>query len=335
MNPKLQLDIAKPCHESREQMQPTVQGRYCVACNKQAIDFTGMRDKQLVAFFKAPSPVAVSGRFVSDQLGRNIRQPQRRMPWLTYFFQFTLPAFLASAKLPAQRNVKIKRDTTIACEFVIHAERIAKDDSAVLHNAKKLKGRIIDEEGNGLRNVSVTMNSNRRAVVSGKDGHFSISYSDTEKLLLSISMVGYKTKEVAIDSNWNRPILVMLNRDDQMIRGEVVVAGKITAGPAKKMKPAPLIERIMDTAFNYLKVSPNPASAGSGINLEWNKLEEGYYFFQLLNSAGEMVYYREIWIDMQARVMNMELPAVPAGAYYVRLRNKESGKSFSEKLMIQ
>lgn len=335
MNPKLPPGVHEPRLENREYLQPGEQGRYCIACNNQLVDFTGIKDKKLVAFFKAPSPVAVSGRFVSDQPGRSIRQSQR-INWLRYFFQFTLPAFLAPAKVQAQGSVKIKRNKTLTCEFATYAERIAKDDMAVLHDAKKLQGRIIDEEGNGLMNVSVTMNTNKRRTASGKDGHFSIRYSDAEKLLLTLSMTGYKTKEIEVDRTWTKPILVMLNRDEQLIHDDVIIiAGKVTAGPAKKVKPAPLIERIMDTAFNYLKVSPNPANAGSGINLEWNKLEEGYYFFQLLNSAGEMVYYREIWIDKQARVMNMELPAVPAGAYYVRLRNKESGKSFSEKLIIQ
>jgi hypothetical protein len=66
------------------------------------MDFSGMSDAQLVAFFKKPSTGSVCGRFVNDQLERDIAIPRKRIPWLKYFFQIALPAFLVSQKTVAQ-----------------------------------------------------------------------------------------------------------------------------------------------------------------------------------------------------------------------------------------
>jgi hypothetical protein len=106
------LSIPTPCHENWEQMTPTEQGRFCGSCQKQVIDFTQMTDQQLVAYFKKPIN-NVCGRLAPDQLDRTINIPAKRIPWLRYFFQFTLPAFLLSLKATAQKVERVERVTTI------------------------------------------------------------------------------------------------------------------------------------------------------------------------------------------------------------------------------
>src|SRR6476661_1854652 len=112
MSKKIQLTIADPCHENWDQMTQAEKGRFCASCQKQVIDFTGMSDSQLAAFFKKPSGGSVCGRFYQDQLERDIEIPKKRIPWVKYFFQFTLPAFLVSMKATAQGNVKVKPMST-------------------------------------------------------------------------------------------------------------------------------------------------------------------------------------------------------------------------------
>ncbi|ANE52910.1 T9SS type A sorting domain-containing protein [Flavisolibacter tropicus] len=105
---KFTLSIPTPCHENWDQMTPVEKGRFCASCQKTVIDFTNMTDQQLAAYFKKPTG-SVCGRFVKDQLERNITVPTKRIPWLRYFFQFTLPAFLFSLKATGQKVERVEK----------------------------------------------------------------------------------------------------------------------------------------------------------------------------------------------------------------------------------
>src|SRR5436190_16859323 len=107
MAKKLQLQVPTPCHENWENMTATDKGRFCDSCQKQVIDFSNKSDREIAMFFKKPSTGSVCGRFMEDQLNRDIEIPKKRIPWLKYFFQFLLPGFLLSMKATAQGKVKV------------------------------------------------------------------------------------------------------------------------------------------------------------------------------------------------------------------------------------
>ena len=122
MSKKLNLTIPEPCHENWYTMTLVQQGKFCGSCQKQVVDFSTMSDRQLAEFFKKPSTGSVCGRFMTDQLDRSIEIPKKRIPWVKYFFQFAIPAFLVSIKVSAQKgqekikisNVKATMGTPIA-----------------------------------------------------------------------------------------------------------------------------------------------------------------------------------------------------------------------------
>ena len=114
MSKKFQLQIPEPCHEDWNKMTPGDKGRFCDSCQKTVHDFTGMSDAQLIAFFKKPSTASVCGRFYNDQLERDFEIPRKRIPWMKYFFQFTIPIFLTSLKTHAQGNLVLKERITPA-----------------------------------------------------------------------------------------------------------------------------------------------------------------------------------------------------------------------------
>ena len=122
MGKRLHLTIAEPCQENWDGMTPVEKGKFCGACQKQVVDYSNMSDRQVAGFFKKPiqgfsKGGSVCGRFMSDQLDRPIEIPRKRIPWVKYFFQITLPAFLFSMKVSAQKTkgtVKIvTKDITI------------------------------------------------------------------------------------------------------------------------------------------------------------------------------------------------------------------------------
>src|ERR1044071_9403993 len=114
MKKHIQLSIPTPCHEDWGNMNPVETGRFCNSCQKQVVDFTNMSDRDVALFFKKPSTDSVCGRFMREQLDRDIAIPQKRIPWLKYFFQFALPAFIVSAKATAQGKIKLTNVLTAA-----------------------------------------------------------------------------------------------------------------------------------------------------------------------------------------------------------------------------
>jgi len=112
MTKKLQLQIPTPCHENWEKMTTTEKGRFCASCQKQVMDFTNKSDREIAMFFKKPSIGSVCGRFMDDQLNRDIDLPKKRIPWLKYFFQFLIPAFFISYRATAQGKVKVASNVT-------------------------------------------------------------------------------------------------------------------------------------------------------------------------------------------------------------------------------
>lgn len=104
MAKKIQLNIPEPCHEDWDGMTPVEKGKFCGSCQKQVIDFSNMSDRELAQFFKKPSTGSVCGRFMTDQLERELDIPKKRIPWLRYFFTMAIPAFFLSLKSAASKT---------------------------------------------------------------------------------------------------------------------------------------------------------------------------------------------------------------------------------------
>ena len=104
MAKKIQLNIPEPCHEDWDGMTPVEKGKFCGSCQKQVIDFSNMSDRELAQFFKKPSTGSVCGRFMTDQLERDLDIPKKRIPWLRYFFTMAIPAFFLSLKSVASKT---------------------------------------------------------------------------------------------------------------------------------------------------------------------------------------------------------------------------------------
>ena len=107
---KFELSIPKPCHENWDAMTADQQGRFCGACQKTVIDFTGMSDRQIAAFFKKPVG-NVCGRFGGDQLNRIIEVPRKRIPWIKYFFYDSLACVLIVKEGCCAGGGKVKRES--------------------------------------------------------------------------------------------------------------------------------------------------------------------------------------------------------------------------------
>lgn len=350
MRKHIQLNIPSPCHESWDQMKPVDKGKFCGSCQKQVIDFTSMSDTQIVEFFRKPTTGSVCGRFEQDQLDRSIELPKKRLPWIKYFLQFAIPAFLLSLKASAQEEVKVlKGDTVLVPEPKVDLVGMVLNKMDIdLPGDREIKGKVINEEGVVIPYASVFIKGTTIGVAADSTGSFKINYTGMEdSVILVSSSVGYQTKETRINVNSDIDLKNVLLRSETLLAGEVVVIaypatiGKVvyTGGVSIKRTGfvdsfATLLNKVFLPAITP-KVYPNPAKSNTAVTIDMRKQEEGNYVFQLYTIAGQMVTNSERWIDKNSNLISLTIPQVRPGSYIICIQSKRSGKKLSEKIMVE
>ena len=464
MSKNIQLSIPKPCHENWDAMSPVEKGRFCGSCQKQVVDFSNMNDRQIAEFFKRPSTGSVCGRFMNDQLDRDIELPKKRIPWFRYFFSIALPASILSLKAGSTKAQigklkveEIKRDTiktpcrptmgiiarphqfentkgkiidgetnlplqgvtitlkannniikivtnkvgafvienqplsseaqmeisfsgyvtrTITWQYFItnfgsthtislwpaiqkgdnavtdvKAQQFLTGETVVVNNkieCKAVSGRVLNEEGLPVSNASIFSSTPLNYIITDDDGVFSIS---SDKLpadeLLSFSAPGFENAEVKIanDNKKGKELIVVLKTkllpevevisSNKLDARNIVMGGLYIVNDYKKDNPSmKIIEAPLHTE-SRLKIFPNPIPQNASLNLDVKKMEEGYYHLQIINSEGRVYVQKELWIDDEAGLLNINLPTLSSGTYFVVLTSKKSAKKFTEKLIVE
>jgi hypothetical protein len=326
----IELTIQEPCHENWEKMNTTEKGRFCNSCQKQVIDFTGMSDEKLVAFFRKPS-TQVCGRFRNDQLQKDLTIPQKRIPWVSYFFQVALPAVLFSGRGYTQREPMKKPVALLLQQQKPTLAEMEKNTQAP--KARVLTGKVIDSQGHGISYASIWRKNLSQGSATDSLGFFRLTLNENDSLeVIEVSHTGYISRSIKIDlAKENFSPAICLEKEEL---NDVVLMG-VVAAPIIKPVPVIIPETKSHTLIHF-KVFPNPVISGTSLNIELvNKLKEGYYNLQVAALDGRIVYQKEIWIDAEARVMNIELPSIAAGNYIISLGNRKTGKVFGEKVVIQ
>ena len=360
MGKKLQLQVPVPCHEDWENMTRAEKGRFCSSCHKTVMDFSNMSDREIAAFFKKRSTGSVCGRFMENQLNRDIDIPRKRIPWIRYFFQFLLPGFLISMKATAQGKVRVVQKETRV--FVKNSKVISNDRSTgyakskctvtlgvvapvieapklPMNNEVLIHGEVVDENDNPVPFATVIIKGTKNATAADSNGIFTLKPARSwDSIRVVVSAVGFSSTESMIrKTDLNSNAIVLVKAGTSM--GEVVVTG-LVENHRKGM-----VMSVITTSNNYriptpveqtsLKVYPNPIKTGSTLKIEWNQKQFGDYSLQLFNQAGQLVFRKEIFIDVEARLLSIGLPRLSAGSYFVRITSKATTKSYSEKIIIQ
>jgi CarboxypepD_reg-like domain len=326
---KLQLQIPKPCHEDWNKMTPGDKGRFCDSCQKTVHDFTGMSDAQLVAFFKKPSTGSVCGRFYNDQLGRNLEIPGKRIPWLRYFFQIAIPAFLISSRAKAQGETRIVGDTVL-CQSLKVMGKFATNNVKEVLDTSVIRGRVVEINGAPIPYSSIIIKGTTQGVMADENGEFRLrTLEGWQRMTLRITSVGFEEKEIIVTrSEFKKEYVVTLTMYNM---GYISVGVIVTV-----RKPKPLLQRIFkDTTFKYFKVYPNPVVAGSSISIELKKAEPGEYETELINTGGQTVYSGVLTLQSKKENSSFKIPTTIPGSYSLLLTNKKTGKKHAEKIVVQ
>ncbi|RYG33987.1 MAG: carboxypeptidase regulatory-like domain-containing protein, partial [Chitinophagaceae bacterium] len=277
------------------------------------------------------------GRLRNDQLGRNLSRGRKRIPWLKYFFQITIPAFLYSFKATAQGE--IKRHEISMTDTIGKKPRLAK--ATGLQNGLELIGKVIDSSGNGIAYASITMVGSVHSIMTDSMGVFTIRTKTLNELVaIEVSKIGYQPRQVYMQTQGSTAAIMLNEQVMKPARSgvgvETLLVGRVGGIMVMPVKIKKTESRKMNTTLTYFTLFPNPVSSGSSLNIELlQKITEGYYLLRLVNTSGSELFRKEIWIDADARVMNIELPPVSVGNYFLSLKEKNTGKDFVEKLLVK
>ena len=292
-------------------------GRFCSSCKKTVIDFTGMSDRELIAFFKKPSG-SLCGRFNQEQLDRDIVIPRKRIPWIKYFFQFVLPAFLISLKASSQKE-QAKGTVAVVCTKEVKSDTVTIIKPLPEEAGYEIKGKVVDKNGLGVSYASIVIKGTQTGIVCDSAGYFTMKSLDTS-LVLVASSVGLVSKEFVVnDFSFTQVVL-----DEIQLLGEVVVTGLIATKPSK---PVPLIKKAVDTAFSRFSIYPNPLPLNSVFTINTKKLEKADYMISVVSMNGEVIQSRIITVNGKNQVFSFQLEKIVSGNYLVQLLNQSSGKS--------
>jgi hypothetical protein len=322
----VQLNVPDACHEDWNLMTPEEKGRYCMACRKTVLDFTNMSDREVLQHIAGTSG-NVCGRMHSDQVNRNMMvQRERRLPWLKYFFQFTLPAIFVSLKTQAQDDKKP------VVEQLQRMQKNAPDQlMPVSADANKfwVKGRVLAHDNTPLAYATVMVKGTGNHFSTDSNGNFSLSFSEGKKVILIFSYVGYGVKEIEMAPSTSETVTAV-----KMVQMEAFLQGVIVVTHVKRKPKRSALEvaRSIITP-DTVRVFPNPVGAGNDIQLQMQVKQPGNYSVEVSNFSGQMICQKQLQSDGKNIQSAINTKQLLPGTYIVCVRN-DKGKSMGVKKII-
>lgn len=153
MENQLKISIPSPCHENLSLMDNTENGKFCLSCQKEVIDFTKMTDEEIVLYFdkKKSGAAKVCGTFRADQVLE--KEKMIEIPIQTYFYaktnhqKFLWMLFACMGMFFVSCDSKTKGDVKIT---VVDSLKIRTDQDTIKNKEILLTGdTIYSTQSNG------------------------------------------------------------------------------------------------------------------------------------------------------------------------------------------
>lgn len=209
MKQQVQLQIPEPCHENWKNMSATEQGRFCMACKKEVIDFSTMSDREILQHISTAAS-SVCGRADNAQLNRAlIPAPAPRKLWWKYWMGIAASFVMLISKSNAQVKTPANiitvapaltgKDTAIDIVVGKMVQAPAKNKNLVL-----IYGNITDNKNSPIPYASVKLKNSDKGVAADSTGNFVLVVNAVvSNLELEISSVGYEPKAVRLNRRQN------------------------------------------------------------------------------------------------------------------------------------
>ncbi|BAU53629.1 carboxypeptidase-like regulatory domain-containing protein [Mucilaginibacter gotjawali] len=219
------ISIPEPCQQSWQQMEDRDAGRHCTHCSKTVVDFTKMSGDEILAYLSATKNVC--GRFNEPQLvAVNQQTCQEELPvnygWKKWILAIGMLGSAAFFKAAAQTKPPVGQ-TTEQGEYSKPPQnriigKVYMPDSA---RGQVIKGRILDETNMPLPGASVRILPGNTVAVTDVNGDFTLRTSPGVTKL-SVSYIGYVSKELVVDNSVNAVCEVKLQLSPA-IMGDIVI----------------------------------------------------------------------------------------------------------------
>jgi hypothetical protein len=345
MKTNFQISIPTPCDEDWGKFTPTSTGGFCGSCQKNVVDFTGMSESQLVAYFRdlPTDNQHLCGRFRNDQLQKNYDIESWFPAWnitdKTLHYEVPITQFRTSQhtiSLPLIRKMKMVRNMTMAVLTFAFAESYGQQ--------KQIAGKVVDSEGQPLPGVSVSIKNTTKGIASDVNGKYHLAVE--EKDVLVFSFVGFERNELKIKEI--NPVVAM--KETVMGLGEVVVVGyrtmrkaDISAGLYGRVGGVSVSSTRATNFYNFydpnfqkcstqIKALGNPTVTEEVVivpeinqktvfkNSEEKSLAENWYAENAFQEVESVQVY-----DLSGRVFETDYLKMNDGKIKVNLRNVPSG----------
>jgi len=337
-------------------MTPNDKGRFCQSCQKTVVDFTQMSDRQILEYMTRAS-TNTCGHFYPDQLNRTlVEEVAPKKSWWKRGWNVVAASLLLSTASYAQGGVRKKAQTCTKTMKIKPENYQSPIDGNIDRMMFDMYGVVLDSETlEPIEGVTITEEKSKTVVVSNSRGVFkcmplpigSVSY-------LNFSAIGYKTQLVPLSYLDRRepeaPTIylekefvemdtvvvkaISLKRQSYVTDGIVLTTCKKELSLLDKFVTNPLIRKVADT-FSSVKIYPNPAIAGSVLNIQMDFSEKGPYKLELYNPIGQLIQLREVDVvkDQQLVTLPLEKNLIK-GMYIVRINHQESKKRYTKKVIV-
>jgi hypothetical protein len=260
-----------------------------------------------------------------EQLNKDIPIPKKKIPWIRYFLQITLPAFLLSMKSNAQNKLPVDTIVTIKDQ----PKQIILG-FITMDNGLTVSGKVTDADGNAVSHATIMVKGTTKGTITDSLGNFKISDVKNNESLICTS-VGFDSQEVTIKGNRNINIQLIYS---SMPLGGVVLISYST--PRKRSKSEIKKEAIKNEPIKpSLHIYPNPVMASSHLNISWKGLEAGDYLIEVYNNNGLLLQTEKMKIEKKLSQYNFDLMKLLAGNYFIKIVNTNNGKQVSQQFIVK
>lgn len=220
----LRIQIAEPCHENWDKMLEEEKGKFCLACQKNVVDFSRMSNEEIINYFEQNAGKSICGRIAKHQHNTPISNYRKVVtPW---FNKYVAGFFIALGFYhPSKGQTAIQ-----ASEQLTTKGRVSVDTAPIMSDKKLvINGRVLDSKTNkGIKGVEITIAGSDIVVTTDKNGNYSVEIPQrfqNESLYLIVNHPGYEYKEITgIDHNKTTvSVVTKLYKEEQhMIMGKMM-----------------------------------------------------------------------------------------------------------------
>lgn len=343
---KIQLSIPEPCHENWDAMTPTQQGRYCNACAKEVIDFTGLSDTEVLNYFLQKKNEKICGMAYTDQLERNIAAlPKKKWYW---YWTYVITAFLFFAKANRAKAQTTGLMAPTVTETVNQKGTKNTSGQKQGQNNDLVQGIVKDENGNPVPYASAKIKGTPVGMSTGENGRFFLTKKG-DSTVVEISAVGYITKEVVINDPAEKQII--LQKEAKMM-GEVVTTSyqryikkDVTCGgirvkgkmiSTKKNIVKDTVNTFLNQFSSSIKIYPNPVLKGNTFTVAMKLKQAGNYTVQVSDATGRLLTENKITTAVKEH--NEEISSGSswsADMYYIKVMDEKGKLISTSSLLLQ